>query len=205
MADTSNGRHTTYSRSSVYIHGWFSMLVLLQMDADVRLQWDLYLSAMKGVDRDPLLHWVIKLPASEPAAAGVCRLHSHHAMMVGPPTTGYNLWYRCVCVRSLLKYVRMYVRMYTPASCVALGCVLCDCPPQPPFSHRAKSPWWHGIARLHAHVLQPGHTALARPQGSHQEAEVQEDQREEDIHSGGGAVQRVPQWVPWEVEGSAIQ
>ena len=61
------------------------------MDADVRLQWDSYLSAMEVVDRDPLtgtdlLHWVIKLPVSEPAAAGVCRLHPHHTMRVGPPT-----------------------------------------------------------------------------------------------------------------------
>ena len=113
------------------------------MDADVRLQWDSYLSAMEVVDRDPLtgtdlLHWVIKLPVSEPAAAGVCRLHPHHAMMVGPPT-----------------------------------CQL--------------------VVRLHAHVLQPGHPALAGPQGSHQEAEVREDQREEDVHFGGGAVQRIPQ------------
>ena len=71
--------------------GWFPLLVLLQMDADVRLQWDSYLSAMEVVDRDPLtgtdlLHWVIKLPVSEPAAAGVCRLHPHHAMRVSPPT-----------------------------------------------------------------------------------------------------------------------
>ena len=70
--------------SSVYIQG-------LPSSAGVRLQWDSYLSAMKVVDRDPLtgtdlLHWVIKLPVSEPAAAGVCRLHPHHAMMVGPPT-----------------------------------------------------------------------------------------------------------------------
>ena len=69
------------------------MLVLLQMDADVRLQWDSYLSVMELVDRDPLigtdlLHWVIRLPVSELAAAGVCRLHPHHGMRVGPPSTG---------------------------------------------------------------------------------------------------------------------
>ena len=61
----------------------FLSLALLQMDPEVRLQWDSYLSSMDVMERDPvtgsdLLHWVIKLPVSEPTVESVA---------VAPPTT----------------------------------------------------------------------------------------------------------------------
>ena len=64
---------------------------------------------------------------------------------------------------------------------------------EPCPSFRAKSARRPGITWLHADVLQPGQPPVAGPEGSHQEAEVREDQREEALHSRGGALQRIPE------------
>lgn len=50
----------------------------------------------------------------------------------------------------------------------------------------------YGVAGLRPHVLPQGQSSMAGSQGCHQEAEVRQDQREEDVDAHRGTVQRIP-------------
>eukprot|EP00166_Cyanidium_caldarium_P000545 ctg_122.g58 len=58
--------------------------------------------------------------------------------------------------------------------------------------HRAVSTRRSRVARLRADVLQSRQPAVARPESGHQETEIREDQRAQDMHPGGYSVPRVP-------------